>query len=417
MVTIPLLNISLVQALLGIGVLASIWYYLTALYSAREFFRWAARQRAAAADPDDAPPGVTVLKPLKGLDVHLYENLATFCRQDYRGRFQLICGVADPADAAAPVVRQLQRDFPGVDIELVIDGHLYGTNYKISNLHNMYRHANHDLIVIADSDIRVQPDYLRRVVAPLRDPNVGMVSCLYKAVRAGGTPTALESLFINTDFATMVMVARKVEKPSYAFGATMAMRRETLDAIGGILAVSNYLADDYYLGHLISRRGLRLVLSDVIVETVLDVGSWTRLLQHQIRWARTYRTVRPGGYFGSVLTHGTLWAVLTLLYYGFSPASVVVAAGVIGLRIAAAALMCFRYLSTDNTRAQMLLVPLKDLFVSTVWLAAFLGNRVKWSGHDFRVLNGGEMVHLTPPLPAWQKPPLLKPTRSAHDSV
>jgi len=414
--TIPLLHISVVQAVLAVGVLASIWYYLTAVYSAREFFGLP----SPAVGHEQPLPTVTVLKPLKGLDADLYENLATFCRQDYSQPFQIVFGVADPADPAIAAVRQLQRDFPSVAIDLAVDGRVYGTNYKVSNLHNMYAHARHDVIVIADSDIRVQPDYLRRVVAPLRDPAVGMVSCLYKAVRKPGLPTVVESLCINADFAAMVMVARKVETPSYAFGATMALRRETLDAIGGFLSIRNYLADDYYLGHLVAERGLALTLSDVVVETVLDVGSWTRLVQHQIRWARTYRTVRPGGYFASILTHGMLWAVLAAIYYAFSPASLAVVTGMIGLRLWCAAELCLRHLGTDNTRAQLLLVPIKDLFVSVVWLVSFLGNKIKWSGHDFRVLLGGEMVHISSPLgvqPAWQQPPLVEPSPPAHDSI
>jgi len=411
---VPLLHVSLTEALLGVGIGASIWYSLLVLYSAAEFFRRDARERPKATS---SLPGVTVLKPLKGLDVDLYDNLATFCRQNY-DRFQIIFGVADPKDPAIQVVRRLQQSFPDVDIDLVIDGRVYGTNYKVSNLHNMYAHARHDVIVIADSDIRVQPDYLRRVVAPLRNPAVGVVSCLYKAVRRGRLPTVIESLFINTDFAAMVMAARKVEKPSYAFGATMALRRETLDAIGGFLAISDYLADDYYLGHLIAERGLTLMLSDMVVETVLNVGSWTRLCQHQVRWARTYRTVRPGGYFSSILTHGTLWATFTMLYYGFSPVSVATAAGIIGLRLWCAGAMCFRYLETDNTWAHILLVPLKDLFISTVWLISFLGNTVRWSGHEFRVLRGGEMVRITPSRArAWQQPALVERGQSAHDSV
>ncbi|HVN85900.1 MAG TPA: bacteriohopanetetrol glucosamine biosynthesis glycosyltransferase HpnI [Candidatus Binatia bacterium] len=412
---IPILHISIVQAVLGVGVLASIWYYLMVLYSAREFFR----ARGQQASSDQSLPTVTILKPLKGLDPDLCENLATFCRQEYPADVQIIFGVADAGDPATHAVGQLRRDFPAVRIDLVIDGRVHGTNYKVSNLHNMYASARNDVIVIADSDIRVQPDYLRRVVAPLRDPAVGMVSCLYKAVRKPGGPTVIESLFINTDFAAMVMAARKVEKPSYAFGATIALRRETLDAIGGFLSIRNYLADDYYLGHRVAARGLALVLSDVVVETVLDVGSWRRLVQHQIRWARTYRTVRPGGYLGSLLTHATLWSVLSAIYYGFSPSSLALASAVIGLRIWCAGQFCFRYLATDNTWAQLPLVPLKDLFISIVCMASFFGNTIQWSGHTFRVKLGGEMFLVTPPArtPAWERPPLAEPNASAHEPL
>jgi ceramide glucosyltransferase len=212
------------------------------------------------------------------------------------------------------------------------------------------------------------------------------------------------------------MAARKVEKPSYAFGATMALRRETLDAIGGFLPIANYLADDYHLGHRIAQHGWRLVLSDVVVETVLELRSWRHLLQHQIRWARTYRTVRPGGYFGSILTHGTLWALLSTLYYGLGPASLAIAVGLLGLRLWCAAVMCFWYLRTDNTWLQVMLVPLKDLLVSVVWLVSFLGNAVTWSDNHFVVLRGGELLRAAPSATQW-RPALIETRRSAHDSA
>jgi ceramide glucosyltransferase len=390
----------LFQLIIVVGISAALFFYLVGYYSAHNFFGKA--ERTSPPDRDDASlPTVTVLKPLKGLDVDLFENLSTFCRQDYP-TFQIVFGVADGGDPAIKVVRQLQAQYPSVRIDLVVDGRIYGTNYKISNLHNMYRVAQHDVIVLADSDIRVRSDYLRRLVTQLNDPGVGVVTTLYRAVTTGGLPTLIESLFINTDFAPMVLVARVVEKPSYAFGATMALRRSTLDAIGGFLPLANYLADDYYLGHRIAERGYRLALSDIVVETVLAVGGWRRLLEHQLRWARTYRNCRPGGYFGSILTHGTLWATLNLLYNDFSPLAFLVAAGVYAVRITVARTIATRYLRAPLRWREALLVPLKDLFVSAVWVFCFLGDTVHWSGHTFRVLADGQMVRVSPsqPLPA-----------------
>ncbi|MFI5365934.1 MAG: glycosyltransferase, partial [Candidatus Binatia bacterium] len=251
--------------------------------------------------------------------------------------------------------------------------------------------------VIADSDIRVGSDYLRRIVAPLDDPEVGVVTCLYRAVNTGGLPTLVESLFINTDFAPMVLVARVVEKPSYAFGATMALRRTTLDTIGGFLPLANYLADDYFLGHRIAKCGYRLALSDLVVETVLAVGSWRRLLDHQLRWARTYRNCRPGGYFGSILTHGTLWASLNLLYNHFSAGACLAAALVYAIRIGVASTIANRYIHAPLRWREALLVPVKDLFVSAIWALCFLGDTVRWSGHEFRVLKDGQMVRISAP--------------------
>lgn len=381
------------QLVFAIGILTSLWFYFTGYYGARDFFK--ARRANGHAGDDATLPGVTVLKPLKGLDIDLYENLSSFCRQDYP-KFQLVFGVADADDPAVAVVRRLQAHFPNVRIDLVVDGRVYGTNYKVSNLHNTYRAAAHDVIVIADSDIRVAPDYLRRIVTQLDDPEVGVVTCLYKAVNTGGLPTLIESLFINTDFAPMVLVARIVEKPSYAFGATMAVRRSVLDEIGGFLPLADYLADDYHLGHKIAARGYRLALSDVVVETVLAVGSWKRLIDHQLRWARTYRNCRPGGYLGSIFTHGTLWATLNLFYNHFSFRAGLVAALVYGVRIALASRIANRHIHAPLRWREALLVPLKDLFVSAIWGLCFMGDTVSWSGHEFRVLEGGRMV-LVPP--------------------
>lgn len=390
---------NLAQLVLGIGIGGSLFFYLAGYYGAWDFFT----RSKPASEPDRADtslPTVSILKPLKGLDVDLFENLSTFCRQNYPV-FQLVFGVADADDPAVKVVRQLQAQYPSVQIELVIDGRIYGTNYKVSNLHNMYRAAKHDVIVIADSDIRVRSDYLRRLVPHLDDPQVGLVTTLYRAVSTGGPSTLVESLFINTDFSPMVLVARIVEKPTYAFGATMAMRRTTLDAIGGFLPLANYLADDYYLGNRIAERGYRLALSDVVVETVLAVGGWRRLFDHQLRWARTYRNCRPGGYFSSILTHGTLWATLNLVYNQFSPLACLLAALVYGVRITAASTIANRYLHAPLRWTEALVVPLKDLFVSAVWALCFFGDTVHWSGHTFRVLKGGQMVRVSPaePLP------------------
>src|SRR5262249_51218014 len=180
--------------------------------------------------------------------------LSTLCTQDYPA-FQIVFGVADADDPAAAVVAELRRRYPAVDMHLVVDGRIYGTNHKISNLHNMYRAAKHDLLVIADSDIRVPPDYLRRLAAQLSEPGVGIVTCPYRAVTTRGLPTLMESLFINTDFTPSVLVARLVEERRYAFGATIALRRSVLDEIGGFLPLANLLADDYYLGNRGADRG------------------------------------------------------------------------------------------------------------------------------------------------------------------
>lgn len=380
----------LLQVVIAVGMLASAVFYVIEIRSARQFFRSHSKPLAPFQPP------VTVLKPLKGVDVELYENLATFCRQIYP-QFEIICGVADGDDPAVGVVRRLQRDFPHVSLSLVVDGRIYGANYKVSNLHNMYQHARHDIIVLADSDIRVGPEYLARVVEPLRNQRVGVSTCLYRAVSTGGLPTLIESLFINTDFANLVMLARKVEKASYAFGATIALRREVLEEIGGFLPIANLLADDYEIGYRAFQRGYVNELSTEVVDTVLSVGTWRRLYDHQLRWARTYRVNRPGGYFGSILTHGTFWAACNVLLNAFSPLSCLASLALLALRYAAAGRMAWRHLKTAHTWTELALVAPKDLFVTFVWFAAFAGNTVVWSGNRFAVQRSGEMIDLAGP--------------------
>lgn len=393
------------QIIIGIGLIGSTLYTLVMLYSAREFF--ALRRRP---EDDGDLPSISVLKPLKGLDVELFQNLSVLCQQNY-GRYQVIFGVADADDPAVAVVRELQAAYPTVDIELVVDGRIYGSNHKVSNLHNMYQRAKHDVIVIADSDIRVGPDYLRGLVGPLRESGTGLVTCLYRARNAGGLATLVESLFINTDWCHMVLVARKVERTSYAFGATIAMKRKILDEIGGFLPIVDYLADDYQLGQRVVERGYQAVLAEQVLETVIYLGSWRRLVQHQLRWARTYRICRPGGYFGSVLTHGTLWAILNVLFHGFSAASVLVSGGVLALRHASAALLCWRYLRTETRLSELLLLVPKDLFISFIWFLAFAGDTVTWSGRRFRVHKSGRMQEV-----AVEPDAALSPWPASHAS-
>lgn len=401
---------SVLQWITFLGLAVSLWFYLTSYVGARRVLKAVARPRPASAD-DAALPGVTILKPLKGLEADLFENLSTFCRQDYP-KFQVVFGVADASDPAVQIVQRLREQYPNVATDLVIDPRVYGTNYKISNLENMHATSLHDVLVIADSDIRVRSDYLRHIVAALSDPKVGVATCLYRAVSSGDFPSFVESLFVNTDFVPMVMVASVVENPTYAFGATMALRRSVLDEIGGFRALTNFLADDYYLGQRVAQRGYRLALVDMIVETVLAVGSWPGLVDHQLRWARTYRNVRPRGYFASILTHGVLWSILHLFLNGFSTGAWAIALGLAGVRVLTASVISNHYLHAPLSFAQALLVPVKDLFVSSIWFTAFLGDTVQWSGTEFRVHPDGEMAHVSAPAaaagPAAYKPPVAE---------
>ncbi len=379
-------------------------YQVAQLVAARLFFR-RARRLAAAWPPGDFLPPVTVLKPLKGPGIDLYANLASFCRQRYP-RYQIVFGIADPSDPAVEVVRRLQRDFPDRDLVLAVgDGSERGTNRKVANLVQMMRRARHDILALSDADIRVRPDYLRTLVAPLADPRVGLTTCLYRGRGYFGLPSVIESLFINTDFIPMVLLAQWL---NYALGASIAVRREALDRIGGFHALADYLADDYQLGHRVAAAGYRLVLLPYVVETVLDSVTLADVWRHQLRWARTYRVCQPVGWFFSLVTHAVLWGVLAVVVTGGAWPGWLALGAALTARVGALAGI-MRLLRERDTPRHLWLVPLKDLGYSAVWLVSWLGRRVNWSGEVFRVLRDGHMTPVPGGRPAFGYQPAAAP--------
>ncbi len=364
-------------------------YQLFQVAAARRFLRHARRRR-----PSGALPAVTILKPLKGPGIDLYKNLESFCHQNYPAPVQLVFGVEDPDDAAVAVVHRLRRDHPDRDIVLAI-GHAPGANRKVANLQQMMAYARHDVLVMSDGDIRVRPDYLRTMVAPLADPDVGLTTCLYRGRGRFGLASLVESLFINTDFVPMVLVAQWVHRFRYAYGASIAVKRAAVEASGGFAPLADYLADDYHLGHRVDAAGWRLVLLPYVVETVLDSETLRDVWRHQVRWARTYRVCQPVGWFFSIVTHATLWGVAAAAATGFSATGLAILAVAIAVRLASLRAV-LGLLGERETLAWLPLVPLKDLATSAVWLAAFLGRRVVWSGRVLRVERDGRMTPLGP---------------------
>ena len=378
----PLLALWFLAGLLCIALV----YYLFSLYAAWRFFR-------PYPTPSTALPPVTLLKPLKGAPPDLYDSLASFCRLDYP-TFQILCGVRDPNDPAAAVVAQVQRDFPQCDIALVVAPAVIGTNYKVSTLHHLTPQMKYDYLVITDSDVCVAPDYLQTIIPPLTRTETGLVTCVYRGGSGQPLPALLESLMINTIFTTQVVVASQIEPPSYAFGATMALKRAGLDAIGGFARLSDYLADDYYLGYFIAQAGYRLRVLPTVVETRPDAGSLRGLFSHQLRWARTQRNCRPRGYIGTVVTFGTVWACVSLLCFWSSVEMTVLALSVIAVRLLTAALMNTAFLQSTLPRPAILLTLLTDLLSFVVWCASLRGNTVRWREYTFRLQKDGRMVRV-----------------------
>lgn len=336
-----------------------------------------------------APVPVSVLKPLCGAEPHLERNLATLCRQTHPC-YQLVFGVRDPGDPAAATVARLTRRFPELDMRLVVDPRVHGSNLKVSNLINMRAAARHPWLVLADSDIGVEPDYLERVTAPLADPGTGIVTCLYRGVALGGFWSRLGVLFIDSWFAPSVGVASRAGSSAFGFGATIALRADTLRAIGGFEALKDRLADDFWLGELTRRQGLATVLSEVVVSTDVTEHSLALLWRRERRWMQTIRALNPPGYAFCFVTF-----TLPMLALGLwlAPAPWNGALALPGL--------CARMLLHWRAQPRALalpLAPLRDCLLLAEWLGAFGGSTTRWRGHLLRVDGRGSAAAV--PVPA-----------------
>lgn len=370
--------------------LAGIAFCLMSLWGTRDFVRtWRKTQR-----PDFAP-GVTVMKPLKGMDPHLYAAFASHCTQQYEGPVQLLFGVSDMADPAVAEVHRLQAEFPQMDILLVHTPQRLGTSGKVSNLAQMLPHAAHEYIVINDADILVSPRYLARVLSPFDDARTGMVTCAYRALttQRGATVWAkLEALGIACDFVPGLMVARRMEKGiHFGLGATLATRKRILTEIGGLEAIVEYLADDYELGLRISQAGYQVVLSDEVVDTSAPQYTARGYWSHQIRWYRTVRDARPGGYFGLPTTYCVPWALATVIASGFD----LWAFSLLSMALLARMAMCLTVgvgvLRDGQVLRDLWLIPFKDSVCLLLWLFGLTDDTIEWRGETFK-LNKGKLV-------------------------
>jgi ceramide glucosyltransferase len=378
-------TIGILEIVAVLGCLSSCIYYLVCLYSAAAFLR--VSKAGTGARLTHAPP-VSILKPLKGIDPEIYESFRGHCLQDYP-EFEIVFGISDPADPAVASVERLKREFPDRAIQLVVCPNILGPNVKVSNLEQMLQTARFEYLIVNDSDIRVEPDYLQRIVAPLADENVGMVTCLYRGVAAPTLGSRLEALGISTDFSAGVLAAQLIEGGlSFGLGSTLAFRRRDLNQVGGFRSIAEFLADDYELGHRIAGLGLKVVLSDVVVETHLPAYDFSGYLAHQMRWARGVRDSRLGGYIGLASTFGLMWVLLNLLFAGPAPWSWIVLGCVLLLRILVALVVGKSVLKDNQLPGQLWLLPLRDLIAVGVWITSFWGHTVSWRGDRFELKKG-----------------------------
>ena len=399
-------TVTTVLAVAGMG------YFLAAIVAARVYLR---ERRAPL--PIFAP-GVSILKSLKGSDPGMMDAFRSHCRQSYGGEFELLFGVSSPNDPAAAVVEQLKAEFPERPIRLVVCPERLGTNGKVSTLFQLSGHARHDFLLINDSDITVSPRYLERVMAcfgakgqasgakalvssseldvraearTLQSKPVGMVTALYRGRAHGTLGSRLEALGIASDFMAGVLLSKMIEGGlHYGLGSTLAVSREALEKAGGLLPLVDHLADDYELGARIAKAGYRVVLNAEVVETAIPAYRWRGFVDHQLRWARTVRDARPGGYLGLMVTHGVGWALLNLVASGLSPVSLWLLGLSFFLRLAQAMTVGAEVLGDHEVLASLWLLPMRDVVHMGVWVAGFAGNTIVWRGERF-VLRDGKL--------------------------
>jgi ceramide glucosyltransferase len=338
-------------------------------------------------------PPVTILKPIYGLDPELTENLRSFCQQNYP-EYQIIFGLHDNNDPAIPIVKKIMVEFNNIDVSYVIDSQIHGTNHKVSNLINMFPTAKYDYLLIADSDMRVSNDYLARVMSPFSDSKIGAVTCLYSGSARGKLTSTLNAMFINEWFLPSVLISRMIQPIKYCLGATMVVRRSVLNKIGGFNALSNYLADDYMLGKLVTDLGYKIHLSDFIVENIVEETSIKSLITHELRWARTLRRVEPLGYALTFLTDTFIISSLTAFVTYASTQSLIWSLLPVLLVLIARIILHNRIkkITGSKSAGSIWLIPLRDLLSFSIRIISFTGNSIQWRNNSFSVDKAG-IIH------------------------
>jgi ceramide glucosyltransferase len=362
-------------------------YYLLAIIAAGKFFG-----RTSAAD---FSPPVSILKPIRGLDREAYENFASFCRQDYP-EFEMLFCVTDDQEPAIPVIRQLIADFPRRSIRLLIGSEPLGASDKVNKLCRMAREARNDVVIVSDSDVRVEPGFLRAVAAPFADPKVGGVTCLYRGLTDGSFAADLEALGNSADFAPGVLVAWLFGGVNFMLGAVMATTKKHLAGIGGFESLVNYFCDDYELGNRIAARGYRVELSRFPVDIVYPRETIGDAFRHQLRWNLSIRYSRPWGHLGLIFTQGLLWSLVGISLAQSWFAIFAFTAAYSLLRYEVALGTGARGMRDEIVRRKLWMLPLRDAFAFVVWLVSFFPQRIHWRGREFYVREK-RLVPVPPP--------------------
>ena len=367
--------------ILGLAAIPFI-YYLIVLFSAWQFFR-----RTRRADTAEFTPPVSNLKPIRGLDPDAYENFASFCRQDYPDYELLFC-VGDETDPSLPVLQKLMHDFPERKIRVLFGSGEKGTNDKVVKLAHLVREAQHEVVVISDSDVRARPDYLRQVVAPLADPKVGAVTCFYLPTEEKTLTDSLQSVGMFSDFYAGILVARQLDGVKFALGPTIATTRTRLAGFGGYEAIQFRPADDLLVGRLIAEQGHEVLLSHYTILTVADYQSLRDLFYKRLRWFVVMRNMRPWGHLGLLLTQGLAWTLAAIAISPSARVAVSYLAMYLALRVAMTWCIGIWGLKHNPLWKKLALIPVWDAMALLIWLTSFTRNTIRWRDGEYYIRDG-----------------------------
>jgi ceramide glucosyltransferase len=383
---------SFVYLFLGIAAIPFIYYFL-ALYSSWQFFKRAKKPRQRG----DYTPPVSNLKPIRGLDAEAYENFASYCNQDYPD-YELLFGIGDGDEAVLEVIEKLKRDFPQRCIRVVhVSGHT-AANDKVVKLARLVSEAENEVLVINDSDVRVRPDYLRSVVAPLRDPKVGAVTCMYVSTHEHTFLQKLQSIGMFCDFYPGIMVAWQLDGVKFAFGQTIVTTRKHLAGFGGYSAIENRPADDLLVGRLVAGQGFEVELLPYRVETVADFKSFNEFFFKRLRWMTVMRHMRPWGHIGLIFTQGLAWSVAAVAIHPSPRVVFFYLGGYACVRAAITWLIGVWGMKQKGVWKKMALVPVWDAWALLIWLLSFGRRSIRWRDIDYRIREG-ILVPVAPPVP------------------
>jgi ceramide glucosyltransferase len=372
----------LIYIFLGVAAIPFIYYFL-ALYSSWRFFRQARKW----IQPSDFTPPISNLKPIRGLDAEAYENFASYCNQDYPD-YELLFGIGDGDEAVAEVIERLKREFPQRRIRVVhVSGHT-APNDKVVKLARLVSEAQNEVLVINDSDVRVRPDYLRSVVAPLRNPKVGAVTCLYVSTQEHSFLQRLQSIGMICDFYPGILVAWELDGVKFAFGQTIVTTRTHLAGFGGYTAIENRPADDLLVGRLVAEQGFEVELLPYAVETVADFKSLREFFFKRLRWMTVMRHMRPWGHLGLIFTQGLAWSVAAVAIHPTPRVALLYLGGYLCMRIAMTWLIGVWGMKQRGIWKKMALVPVWDAWALLIWLLSFGRRSIRWRDIDYRIREG-----------------------------